>query len=545
MAAEATTTNLRSRLWLAVLATVVLGATACGGDGLLLPSAGQPSKISVISGNGQSGVVGQALDQPLVVQVVDPENRPVAGVPVVFEPPPGVPGTDLAPNDTVPTGPDGMASVHYTLGTTAGQQTVSAHAVPVVPSAALSTAFTAAASPEAATTLSLGGGDAQTGEVSTALEDSLAVRALDRFGNGVAGVEVIWKAGGGGSVSPSKVTTGGDGRAATQRTLGNRPGSYTTTATAEALQGSPVAFSATAITPPSPQLVFVTPPSTHARAGVAFDQQPVLQLQDPVGAPIMQAGVAVTVQITSGGGTLGGRTTVRSGADGRVVFTDLSIRGEPGQRTLIFAATDFSPVSSDPIDVAAGPPLASRSTASVPDGTAGTATTISLRVQDEFGTPVEGAADAIVVSVAGANPSSGLGVTDKGGGSYSATYTPQRSGTDQVAIQVSGTPVPGSPFTSTVVPGASSAAKTTASVTLTHTLFYTIDVAIVVRDAEGNLVGHGGDAVEIAIDGGAPLSAVDNGDGTYRASFLTFTAEHSIAVTLQGTQISGSPYSTR
>jgi hypothetical protein len=278
---------------------------------------------------------------------------------------------------------------------------------------------------------------------------------------------------------------------------------------------------------------------------VAFDQQPVLQLQDPVGAPIMQADVAVTVQITSGGGTLGGRTTVRSDADGRVVFTDLAIRGEPGQRTLIFAATDFSPVSSDRIDVAAGPPLASRSTASVPDGTAGAATTISLRLQDEFGTPVEGAADAIVVSVAGANPSSGLGVTEKGGGSYSATYTPERSGTDQVAVQVSGGPVAGSPFTSTVVPGAPSPAKTTASVTLTHTLFYTIDVAVVVRDAEGNLVGRGGDPVEIAIDGGAPLSAVDNGDGTYRASFLTFTAEHSIAVTLGGTQISGSPYLTR
>ena len=38
-----------------------------------------------------------------------------------------------------------------------------------------------------------------------------------------------------------------------------------------------------------------------------------------------------------------------------------------------------------------------------------------MRLQDEFGTPVEGAADAVVVSVSGANASSALTVTDKGG----------------------------------------------------------------------------------------------------------------------------------
>jgi hypothetical protein len=538
-------TELTPSRLLPLLLAGLLGAAGCGGDQLLLPSAGQPSKISIISGNDQSGTVGQALEKPLVVQVLDPEDRPVANVAVVFEPPAGVPGTDLIPNDTVQTGPDGMASVQYTLGTTAGQQTVAAHAVPVVPSASLATQFTAAAAPEAATALVLAGGDGQTGEVSTALEDSLAVRAVDRFGNGVAGIDVTWKVSGGGAVSPKTVTTGVDGRAATQRTLGNRPGSYPSTAEAEGLQGSPVAFSATAITPPSPQLVLVTPPSSQARAGVPLNQQPILQLQDPVGAPVMQANVAVTVQITSGGGSLGGRTTVQSDANGRVAFTDLSVRGEPGDRTLIFAATNFSPVSSDPITVSAGPPLASRSSASVPDGTAGAETNISVRLQDEFGTAVEGAAEAVVVSVSGANTSSGLTVTDKGAGSYSASYTPEHAGHDDVSIQVSGTALAGSPFGSTVVPGSPSSGRTTATVTLTHTLFYTIDIAVVVRDGQGNLIGHGGDRVQISIDGGDPLDAVDNGDGTYRASFLTFTAEHSIGVTLAGTPISGSPYSTR
>ena len=74
-------------------------------------------------------------------------------------------------------------------------------------------------------------------------------------------------------------------------------------------------------------------------------------------------------------------------------FTDLSIRGTPGDRTLIFAASDFTSALSRDIDVGAGPPLASASSASVPaNGTAGIATAITVQLEDGFGTPVEGAA---------------------------------------------------------------------------------------------------------------------------------------------------------
>src|SRR4051794_25582302 len=53
---------------------------ACGGDNLLLPSAGQPSKISIVDGDHQSGIVGQMLEHPVVVEVTDPENRPVENI---------------------------------------------------------------------------------------------------------------------------------------------------------------------------------------------------------------------------------------------------------------------------------------------------------------------------------------------------------------------------------------------------------------------------------------------------------------------------------
>ena len=93
-----------------------------------------------------------------------------------------------------------------------------------------------------------------------------------------------------------------------------------------------------------------------------------MQLQDAVGAPLAQADVAVTVQIAEGGGSLEGITTVRSDEQGRVVFTDLAIRGRPGERTLLFAAADFTPAMSDEITVRVGLAAAGRSSASVGNG---------------------------------------------------------------------------------------------------------------------------------------------------------------------------------
>jgi hypothetical protein len=516
---------------------VLLALAGCGGDDLLLPSSGQPAHIEVVSGNGQTGTVGQPLGDPLVVLVTDRENRPVLGNEVVFVAPAGA---ELSPNDTVLTDSDGKATVRYTLATVSGEQVIEARAKPAVPTTALATTFSQIAESEVATELIMAGGDGQTAEVRTALRDSLAVKAVDRFGNGVAGVEVIWGAAEG-AVSPATAVTGADGRAATQRLLGQRPGVYPTTATAE-LQGSPVTFGATGIAPPSPQLVLVTQPSSTASAGVAFDRQPVLQLQDAVGAPLLRADVAVAVQIATGGGSLGGNTTARSNAEGRVSFADLSIRGRTGTRTLLFAALDFTPTTSDEIDVSAGRPDPSQSSASVPNGAAGATTRISVRLEDEFGAAVEGEAGAISISVEGANPVASLTVTEEGDGAYSSSYVPTRTGTDQVDVRVEGTRLSGSPFSSTVVPGPPDASKTTAAVNKSGAFFTRIDARITVRDGQGNLLGRGGDLVEVFVDG-ATQNVTDNGDGTYTMpTVVTLNFTPTVVITLNGVPISGSPF---
>jgi hypothetical protein len=453
-------------------------------------------------------------------------------VEVVFTAPAGA---ELTPNDTVLTASNGRATVNYTLATVSGPQTIEARAKPVVQSASLTTTFSLTAMPEGATGLIMAGGDEQVGDAGTALADSLTVKAVDRFGNGVPGVGVTWEASDGG-VSPATVVTGADGRAATERTLGARPGAYQTTASAADLEGSPVAFTATGIGPPT--LVLVTQPSATASAGVPFNRQPVLQLQDEAGAPLPRADVAVTVQIASGDGSLGGGTTVRSNAEGVVRFTNLSIGGTPGDRTLIFAASDFISAISRDVDVGPGPPLVSASTASVPpNGTAGVPTAITVALKDAFGTPVNGAAGSIAISIAGVNPTTGLAVSGQGNGSYSAPYTPIVSGTDQVDVRVSGTPVPGSPFLSNVIPGPADPATTQAGF---NRAFFTIDVLVTTRDAHSNVVGRGGDLVQVQLDSSAPLTLTDLGDGRYWGSFFTFAT--TVAVILNGVPIAGSPF---
>ena len=111
------------------------------------------------------------------------------------------------------------------------------------------------------------------------------------------------------------------------RTLGGQPGTYTTRAAVTGLEGQPVIFVTTAL---AAKLIFVTQPGSIATTDVPLDPQPVLQLGDPDGNPIAQAGVAVTVQIASGSGSLAGGTTATSDAAGQVAFTDLVIRGSAG-----------------------------------------------------------------------------------------------------------------------------------------------------------------------------------------------------------------------
>ncbi|HUF35810.1 MAG TPA: invasin domain 3-containing protein [Gemmatimonadales bacterium] len=165
-------------------------------------------------------------------------------------------------------------------------------------------------------------------------------------------------------------------------------------------------------------LVLTTQPSASASAGVAFERQPVLQLLDQTGVPIARAGVVVTVQIATGGGTLGGTTSRSSDAAGTVTFTDLSIRGSPGTRTLIFAADGVASAASAPVALGVG--AATSIAAAAGDGqTATVNTTVALApavvVRDLDGNPVAGVPVVFTVTAGGGSVTGGTAGTDAEG----------------------------------------------------------------------------------------------------------------------------------
>src|SRR5205807_487352 len=102
------------------------------------------------------------------------------------------------------------------------------------------------------------------------------------------------------------------------------------------------------------QLAVTTQPSTRAQSGAAFAQQPVVQLRDASGNPVSQTGVTVTAAIATGGGTLGGTLTATTNASGVASFTDLSITGTAGDRTLSFSASGLTSVTSTTVGITAG-----------------------------------------------------------------------------------------------------------------------------------------------------------------------------------------------
>ncbi|UCF19319.1 MAG: hypothetical protein JSU87_15535 [Gemmatimonadota bacterium] len=179
---------------IAVFAALVL--SACGGDDgngtIIDPTNRTPTSVTGVAGNGQAGVVGQALAQALRVRVTDAQGRAVPNEPVSFvvtsgggsvsaavagglaaDPP--VVQTSLVVD--VNTNSSGEAQATWTLGGSVGSQTATATVRSLTPAQ-----FTATATAGAATQLSFATGpsDAVAGEP---IAPAVQVEVRDAFGN--------------------------------------------------------------------------------------------------------------------------------------------------------------------------------------------------------------------------------------------------------------------------------------------------------------------------------------------------------------------------
>ncbi len=252
------------RAGLGVAAGLALLAACSSGDGGSGPPPALVAARAPVSGNAQTGTVGQPLANPIRV-LVTRDGAPEPGATVTW----GVTGTgaSIAPPSGV-TDAAGLAQATWTLPQASGAKTATAT---VADAAGSPVSFSATALAGPATQLNRTGGNAQSGSVNAALPTPLQVTAVDQFGNGVAGVSVAWQVtGGGGSVASPNSTTGASGAATMVWTLGPTLGAQTAEGASVGLTGSPVAFTATGTPPVTPVTVqnnFYSPAAITITAG--------------------------------------------------------------------------------------------------------------------------------------------------------------------------------------------------------------------------------------------------------------------------------------
>ena len=337
-------TRLR-RLGPSALALLLAAATLRCSDNSQPPTA---SAIEMADGNGQVGIAGQTLPDPLVVLVTDQEGDPVEGVPVQWS----AQGAGSVSSATVSTGSDGRASVSRVLGPDPGEQTTTA-AVNGLEGSPVT--FVATATDGQTPVLAVETQPSSAAQSGVVFAVQPVIQLKDADGNDLAqsGVEVTALIGATGTLGGTVVqSTDASGLATfTDLEITGAAGSYTLRFTAPGfgeVSSSPVTIGGGAA-----GIVITTNPPVSALNGEVFDPavQPVVQVTDASGNPA--AGVQVTASTASGSGSLEGTPSATTDAGGIARFADLGISGT-GSHTLEFAAGSSS-VTSSPVDVAALP----------------------------------------------------------------------------------------------------------------------------------------------------------------------------------------------
>jgi hypothetical protein len=294
------------------------------------------------------------------------------------------------------------------------------------------------------------------------------------------------------------------------------------------------------------QLAILTQPA-GANSGAAFTTQPVVRILDASGNLVTSATTAVTASIASGGGTLGGTATVNAVA-GVATFTNLSITGTVGVRTLGFAASGLTGATSGNLTLNAGtatqlvmvaqPPATATNDAVLP--------TVSVRLQDAGGNNVTTPGVSVAAAIA------------SGGGSLlgSTTQLTDATGTATFGdIRIRGTL--GSRTLAFASSGVTAATSSAVNVNTAGTATQLVVVtqpssapaigaafaqqpAIQVADVSGNAVNASGVTVTAAVASGngtlgGTLTASTNASGLATFANLTITGDLSTR-TLQFTQ---------
>jgi hypothetical protein len=524
---------------------LLAGLAACGSGDLGLPNQGQPSAIQVVRGDRQSGTVGQALGDSLVVRVVDPFGAPVPDIEVTWT---AETGGSVSPPATM-TSSDGRAAAERVLGPELGTYVTTAALAGIgdAPEPAVFTTIGVAA--RLAFTVT----PPATASSGVPLDPAPALQLLDAAGSELAREGVVVTAqilvGEGSLDGATTAASDAAGRVAfpglaLRGTAGTRTlifaadGFAPATATVALGIGAPGSIEAAA------------GDGQSAVVASAVATRPAVIVRDRDGNTL--AGIPVTFTVVDGGGSLDHRTPV-TGSDGVATAGNWTL-GQTAGANILKATLSGLDVSGSPVVFTAtgtpGPVSAGKSTVSADPATiraseGSSRSTITVTARDAFDNPVPGLDVALSVTGDGTTltqPSHPTGSD----GSTTALLSATTPGSLVVSAVIAGTAVTESAAV-TVAPGTPSAAKSSATVP-GGTAGQATTVEIRLEDAQGNdVVGQAG-AIAVSVAGANPQGAVaasDQGGGRYTASYTpTKAGTDRVQVEVSGAAVSGAPFTS-
>jgi alpha-tubulin suppressor-like RCC1 family protein len=405
-----------------------------------IAAVGPPAALEIMSGNQQTGPVGQLLAAPLVLRVKDALGNGVPGVRVDFSTPAGGAFAGTGVSDAT-----GAITARWALGQKSGTQAARA----AVAGSAVVADLTATAQPGPAASLTILSGDGQTGPAGQMLPLEIRVTARDAFGNPVGpGTVVTFSPSQGSTVSNVQAATDASGAAGTRWTL--RPSAGMNATTASLAGGAAVVFSATGLAGVPARMVAVS--GDGQTGGIGSVLAPlVVQVLDADANPV---GAGIEVRFSATDGALDPAVSVTD-ASGTVSTTwtlglitgRQSVRATLGGNPAVVLQFDATVTAGPPANIA----LVSGNNQSALPGQA-LAAPLVVRVTDGAGNLVAGAAVSFAVTAGGGSVSPATATTNAAG-TASAAWTLGLAGTQSVTATLTGVPGQVVSFTATLSVG--------------------------------------------------------------------------------------------
>ncbi|HTR79897.1 MAG TPA: carboxypeptidase-like regulatory domain-containing protein, partial [Gemmatimonadaceae bacterium] len=480
-------------------------------------TAGPASQLALISPPSAVAANGAVFAQQPVLQLRDASGNAAtsAGVGVAVSIATGggtIGGTVLAT-----TNGSGVATfTNLSIVGLIGSRTLSFSATGLVGVASPAITIT----PGAATQLTLSTQPSSSSASGVAFARQPSIQVSDASGNAVSvsgvAVTATIASGGGALGGTSAVTTNATGAATFSNlsltgTIGDRVLTFSAPSLAAATS-NPI----TVVSGVPTQLSITTQPSTATVSGIPLAPQPVLQLRDSAGNAVSLAGYSVTAAIATGGGTLGGATSVVTSAAGAATFGDLFLTGTPGDRTLSFGSPGLTGTVSNAITITP-PPATQLSVSTQPSSSATAGVAFAqqpvLQLRDAGGNAVGQAGVIVTAAIAAGGGMLGGTVTATTNASGVATFVDlSLNGTTGASLVFSATGLASVTVnTITITPATGSATQLTIttqpSATAASGAVFAQQPTVQLRDASGNAVSQPGVSVTASIaTGGGTLA---------------------------------------